>query len=184
MFLWDRKFAERQRRAYRAEDSKLVPTDGQTIVDAFLRKQSSRLDPPQLSYGALRNFLESAGEVPWDDASASSTQDTPLALLDDRRDDTGWIDINGTQHAARNWDGYVDYPPQGESRVSGLLNPGDLYKKLLKSVSFISIAFHLARSILKKMTETIGWRGASCLLCCQNESSGILPDKCVDTLRI
>ena len=150
VFLWDRKFAERQRRAYRAEDSKLVPTDGQTIVDAFLGKLSSKLDPPQLSYSALRKFLESAGEAPWGNVSISSTQDQSLALLDDRRDETGWIDVNGSHHAARNWDGYVDYPPQGESRVSGLLNPRDLYSKLLKSVSLIFTAFRLPRSELTK----------------------------------
>ena len=140
VFLWDRKFAERQRRAYRAEDSKLVPTDGQTMVDAFLGIQNSRLDPPQFSYNALRKFLESADEVPWDNISAPSPQDAPLTLLDDRRDDTGWQDINGTQHSARNWDGYSDYPPRGESRISGLFNPEDLYRKLLRSVGVLSSA--------------------------------------------
>ena len=134
VFVWDRKFAERQRRAYRAEDNKLVPADGEAIVDLFLRRQRSRLDPPQLSYSALRRFLESANVVNWDNIPTPSTHDINLVLLDDRRDDTGWHDINGTQHSARNWDGYSDRPPPGENIVSGLLNPGDLYRKLLKSV--------------------------------------------------
>lgn len=65
-----------------------------------------------------------------------------LVLLDDRRDGTVWQDINGTQHSPRNWDGYANYPSRGEKRVSGLLNPKDLYNKLLESVSLQSSDFH------------------------------------------
>ena len=134
MFIWDRKFTERQRRAYQFEDKKLAPKQGQTIISAFLEEQSSRLDPPQYNWTALRSFLEAAGNVTWSDVPSSPSQNAPLALLDDRRDDTGWQDINGAQHSARNWDEYAEYPPPGESRVSGLFSPGELYRKQLRSV--------------------------------------------------
>ena len=134
MFIWDRKFTERQRRAYQFEDKNLAPDRGQTIISAFLQEQSSRLDPPQFNYTALGNFLRAAGSVSWQNIPSSLQHNVPLALLDDRRDDTGWQDINGAQHSARNWDSYAEYPPQGESRISGLFNPGELYRKQLRSV--------------------------------------------------
>ena len=133
VFIWDQNFAARQTIRYRAEDNHLVPADGQRIIDAFLEEQRSRLDPPHVSYVALRKFLESAGEVSWDKDATPSNRNVLLVLLDDRRDGTGWQDINGTQHSPRNWDGYANYPSRGEKRVSGLLNPKDLYNKLLKA---------------------------------------------------
>ncbi len=134
MFVWNRNFTERQRRAYQFEDKRLAPDHGQTIISAFLKEQSSRLDPLQYNYTALTNFLEAAGNVIWPNVPSSPHHNTPLALLDDRRDDTGWEDINGTQHSARNWDRYADYPPQGKSRNSGLFGPGELYRKQLRGV--------------------------------------------------
>lgn len=135
-FVWDRGLAARQTIKYRAEDNKLVPAGGQKIIDAFLGEQRSRLDPPHVSYIALRKFLESAGEVSWDKVPTPSSLDRLLVLLDDRRDGTGWQDINGAQHSPRNWDEYTNYPPRGEKRVSGLFNPKELHKKLFGSVSF------------------------------------------------
>ena len=134
MFVWDRKFAERRRRAYQFEDKKLALEQGQTVVTAFLQEQSSRLDPPQFNYTALRDFLGAAGNVVWSSIPSLPQHNAPLALLDDRRDDTGWQDINGEHHSARNWDRYAEYPPQGANRVSGLFNSGELYRKQLRSV--------------------------------------------------
>lgn len=45
-FRWDKKFTQRERRAYPAKDRKLTPEANQTIVDAFFRELTSRLDPP------------------------------------------------------------------------------------------------------------------------------------------
>lgn len=135
VFVWDRRFAERQRRAYRAEDNKLTPENQQTLVSAFLEEQLSRLDPPQFSYTALRDFLEAANEAHLRTVPMPSQHDSMLALLDDRQDVTGWKDIGGAHHSARDWVGYADYAPPGESRISGLFNPGDLYRKLSRSVS-------------------------------------------------
>ena len=134
MFIWDRKFTERQRRAYQFEDKNLASDRGQTIIGAFLQEQSSRLDPPQFNYTALGKFLGAAGSVSWQNIPSSLQHNVPLALLDDRRDDTDWQGINGAQHSARNWDSYAEYPPQRESRISGLFNPGELYRKQLRSV--------------------------------------------------
>ena len=57
-----------------------------------------------------------------------------VALVDDRRDPTGWQSA-GEHRGARDWDGYARYPPEGVDQKSDVLNAGDLYRKLLASVS-------------------------------------------------
>ena len=133
VFEWDKKFVQRERRAYPAEDKKLTPDVNQSIVDAFLNQLSSRLDPPQFSYTALRRFLETADDR--DLTSSPSTRyEVPLVLLDDRKDVTGWADASGDQHSARNWDVYARYPPKGENVSITLMHAQDLYQKQLQSV--------------------------------------------------
>ena len=135
VFVWDRKFAQRQRLTYRAEDNKITPEAHQTIIEAFFKQRGSRLDPPQYRYVALRRFLEQAN---FDDLVAQpmpSRHSTPLVLLDDRRDDTGWLGMDGEQHSARNWDGYVSYPPAGSCQFTALMHAGQLYQRNSASVS-------------------------------------------------
>ena len=134
VFVWDRKFAQRQRLTYRAEDNKIAPEAHQTI-EAFFKELGSRLDPPQYKYVALWRFLEQADP---DDLLAPNTPSrysTPLVLLDDRRDDTGWLGMDGEQHPARNWEGYVSYPPAGSCQYTAMMHAIELYQRHLASVS-------------------------------------------------
>ena len=135
VFVWDRKFAQRQRLTYRAEDNKITPEAHQTIVEAFFKQLGSRLDPPQYKYVALRRFLEQANPDDLVAQSLPSRHSMPLVLLDDRRDDTGWLGMDGKQHSARNWDGYVSYPPAGSCQFTAMMHAGQLYQRHLASVS-------------------------------------------------
>ena len=135
VFIWNRKFAQRQRLTYRAEDNKLTHEPHQTIVEAFFRELGSRLDPPQYNYATLRKFLEQADPKDLIQQPLSSRYNAPLVLLDDRRDDTGWYGLDGEQYSARNWDGYVCYPPEGSCRFTSSMDAGQLYQRQLASVS-------------------------------------------------
>ena len=135
VFVWSRKFAQRQRLTYPAEDKNLTPEPHQTIVEAFFRELGSRLDPPQYKYATLRKFLEQADSKDLVQRAPSSRYSAPLVLLDDRRDDTGWHGQDGEQHSARNWHGYVSYPPVGSCRFTSLMDAGQLYQRQLVSVS-------------------------------------------------
>ena len=135
VFVWDRKFAQRQRLTYRAEDNKLTPEPHQTVIDAFLQELSSRLDPPQYRYIALRQFLEQANPNDLTAQAPQSRYNAASVLLDDRRDDTGWHGMDGEQHSARNWDDYISYPPAGSSQYAGLMHARELYQRQMASVS-------------------------------------------------
>lgn len=132
---WDKKFTQRERRAYPAEDRKLTPDANQTIVDAFFRELTSRLGPPQYSYTLLRSYLEQANENDLRQPNVATSHAQHLILLDDRRDATGWLGTDGEIYSARDWDGYSRYPPGGENASILLLNTHDLYKKQSRSVS-------------------------------------------------
>lgn len=141
VFVWDKKLTRRQKKAYRAHDNKLEPEGQQTLITAFLEADNSKLDPPQYNYTALGAFLERADEA------VIRTEPTPpghtrlLAWLDDRCDSTGWKDHYGGEHSARNWDEYLSHPPEGENVRSDVLNVGDLYRRLCRSVSETGIIF-------------------------------------------
>lgn len=137
VFEWDKRFVQRERRAYAAEDRKLTPKANQTIVDAFFEELGSRLDPPQYSYTTLRRFLEKADEQDLTSSTSSTRYDVPLVLLDDRRDATGWLGSDGGWHSARDWDGYAEYPPEGRTPTIALMHAQDLYQKQLRSVSHL-----------------------------------------------
>lgn len=143
-FEWDKRFIQRDRRAYPAEDRKLTPEVNQTLVDAFFEELGSRLDPPQYNYTRLRSFLEKTNEDDLTSTTISARYDLPLVLLDDRRDVTGWLDPDGDQHSARNWDGYAVYPPEGEDAVTTILHARDLYQKQLRSVPN-ALLFNMSR---------------------------------------
>lgn len=134
VFAWDPKFRRRTRRAYPAEDNKLTPEAHQTIVDAFFAELTSRLDPPQYSYTPLRRFLGQADEKDLQNPSATIPGSQELVLLDDRRDNTGWLGIDGEAYSARDWESYSRYPPAGENPVTLLLDIQGLYKWQSSSV--------------------------------------------------
>ena len=135
VFEWGKRFVQRDRRAYPAEDTKLTPAPDQSLTDAFFEELGSRLDPPQFNYTNLRRFLANADEEDLRSPTSSSRYDLPLVLLDDRRDVTGWLDPNGDHHSARDWDNYATYPPEGEKPTISLMHAQDLYQKQLRSVN-------------------------------------------------
>ncbi|KAL9118401.1 MAG: hypothetical protein Q9187_005053 [Circinaria calcarea] len=131
---WDRKFTKRRQKAYLAEESNLTQDAKQSTLTSFLNEQASRLDPPDHNFIELRAFLERASDAELMGDPSLPRYNVPIALLDDRRDNTGWQDSRGEHYAARDWDGYASYPPQGESRFSRLFSAGDLYRRLQTSV--------------------------------------------------
>ena len=134
VFAWDPKFRRRARRTYPAEDRKLTPEANQTIVDAFFTQWTSRLDPPQYSYTALRRFLGQADEKDLQKPNATGPGSQELVLLDDRCDNTGWLGTDGEAYSGRDWDGYSRYPPEGENAVTLLLDIQGLYQRQSSSV--------------------------------------------------
>ena len=135
MFIWDKKFESRRRYAYRTEESSFEQRSGQTTIDAFLSAKTSWLDPTDHNYISLRAFLGRADDVDLIRDPPFDQDNRLLALIDERRDTTGWIDINGEHHSARDWDGYASYPPEGKLRSADILNACNLYRKLQSSVS-------------------------------------------------
>ncbi|MCJ1247183.1 hypothetical protein MMC30_004397 [Trapelia coarctata] len=135
VFVWDRKFETRQKHAYRTEEGSLIQELDQTALTAFLHEKISRLDPPSHNHTNLQAFLSQV-------CDADLLRDPPLrqdtkivALVDERCDNTGWLDVTGKRHAGRDWGGYVNYPPTGEVRPPEMLNAHDLYKKLQTSTA-------------------------------------------------
>lgn len=135
-FVWDRKFATRQQLSYRLEESLITPQQQQSLVDAFLSKHKSRLDPPQYNCTALKSFLETAKEAELTHNPPHPDNAAKIVLIDDRRDPTGWLSA-GEHHGARDWNGYDRYPPEGSSQYSAVLNAVDLYERLLVKVSYV-----------------------------------------------
>ena len=108
-FTWNTIFSSRQDLKYPSEDRKLDVPDGSTLIDVFLDAQRSRLDPPQYNCVELEAFLRTASEP---DRSNYSPSQNFNALVDDRRDSTGWQSAD-QRYFARDWDGYSSYPPEG-----------------------------------------------------------------------
>lgn len=128
LFLWDRKFSVRRQQAYHAEDNRLAPDPQQTIVDAFINERREHLHPLQYSYTALRRFVASARLSDLTAPATPAEHTQHLVLLDDRRDPYGGA------HSTRNWDGYTDYPPEGERQWSRVLDAGEFYRRLMEKV--------------------------------------------------
>ena len=137
VFVWDKKFATRREAAYHAESNKVAAEDQQSIVDAFLDQFGTRLDPPQFSYATLRDFLEEADEDELKSDPTLAQHRQVNILLDGRRDNTGWKDVNDNWHRARDWNIYAEEgrPPEGENVTCTRMDAGDLYRKQLQSVS-------------------------------------------------
>lgn len=134
---WEKRFAVRREEVYHAESNKVKAEDQLSIVDAFLDKFRTRLDPPQLSYAAVRKFLELADEnqLKVDPTPAQYRQIN--ILLDDRRGNTGCKDVNDNWHRARDWNSYAEEgrPPEGANVTCSRMDAGELYRKQLQSVS-------------------------------------------------
>ncbi len=126
--IWDRKFSVRRQHTYLAEDNRLAPGPQQTIFDAFLQERRELLRPLQYSYAALRMFVASARLSDLTAPTTPAEHTTRLVLLDDRRD------ASGGARSTRNWDGYRDYPPEGERQWSAVLNAAEFYRRLIEKV--------------------------------------------------
>ncbi|KAI9763551.1 MAG: hypothetical protein M1839_006377 [Geoglossum umbratile] len=121
MLLWDKRFQSRQKQAYGSEDVRhTTASDSEDPIESFLTYKLDRLDPPQYTYRALLDFLNRARLV---DLTTNIPPTERNILVDDRRDLTDTL-------STRNWDKYVSYPPEGESRSLNLLNERELYVKL------------------------------------------------------
>lgn len=125
---WDKKFEQRRRDAYGAEDKKLRPRSDQSKITAFLEQQGTNLDHWDFAYTALRDYIVSEKEELLQRKSPPTSDDTPLALLDDRRD------TQQGEHSARNWQEYESNPPIGRNVAVLTLDAGDLYRRLLTKV--------------------------------------------------
>ena len=153
VFAWDGRFAVRQNDAHNHERYKLAPLDGESIITTFLNFFGSRLDPPQYNHAKLQKFLEQSDRDFLLDPNAIGAEHT--ILLDDRRDDTGWQDINQERHFARDWTSYAaGYPPEGESVLFSMLNAKKLHEKQSKSVYiFIHFLMNLEAYNLQKLDD-------------------------------
>ena len=134
VFVWDKTFTSRQKQVYRSHDNKLKPAAQQPPITAFLEADASKLDPPQYNFTNLAAFLERANEAVIRTDATPPGHTRSLAWLDDRCDNTGWKDYYGEERSARNWDEYPSHPPEGENIRSEVLDVGDLYRRLCKSV--------------------------------------------------
>ena len=128
-FVWDRAFADRQWRSYRLELDLINPQLHESIVDVFISGQKSRLDPPQYTCTALKSFLDSASASELSQIPPRSCNAAKIALIDDRRDPTGWQG-GGEHRGARDWDGYARYPPEGVDQYFNALDAAGLYARL------------------------------------------------------
>jgi hypothetical protein len=125
-FLWDRQFCVRQRQKYNAEDKKVLenPASAADLIDAFFDKHESILNPPCYNFVALKEFLVKA------DFQHLTTRRPNLALLDDRREDSGG------DGSMRNWesDQYARQPQPGNNVQRLVLDEGVLLTKLRENV--------------------------------------------------
>lgn len=132
---WDTKFEQRQEYKYAGEDAKVVPGGNGSKVDAFFAQQGSSLDPQDYAYTALRDFLEPVRNERFEQRSRLLDGGDSLALVNDRRDTTGWKDDQKKLHYARNWKEYEKRPPAGENAYFELLDVRKFYGRLKENVS-------------------------------------------------
>ena len=85
---------------------------------------------------ALKRFLDQGDEQ----FRTNNKHTAHVAFIDERSDDTGWKDYAGeTHHAARDWDGYASYPPQGGNSSTRYVNAADMYGHLSKKYSELGV---------------------------------------------
>jgi hypothetical protein len=123
---WDLRFCVRQRVKYNVEDYKVLENPASTadLIEAFFEEHDSILNPPYYNYVALKEFLAQA------DLQHLTTSKPALALLDDRREESG------NDGSMRDWesDRYARQPPSGENVQRLVLDEGALFTKLRENV--------------------------------------------------
>jgi hypothetical protein len=130
-FRWDRRFCVRQRQKYNVEDNKVLenPASTAALIEAFFDEHQSILNPPCYNYVRLKEFLQEA------DLQHLSTSGRVMALLDDRREDSGG------DGSMRNWesDRYARQPPEGSNVARLAVDESALFTKLRENVSLAHI---------------------------------------------
>jgi hypothetical protein len=127
LFTWDSKFSKRQENLYAAEDYRVECAAGQGALDAFLTTQLHGLQPPDFSFDALRQFLETVTYDELTGAQPLTAADLrKLVYLDERKDPTD------LEYTSRNWTKYAQYPPEGISVFSQPLNAKELFEHLVQ----------------------------------------------------
>ena len=157
-FTWDRNLSVRQDKKYASEDRKLARDPGQPLIEAFLKAQRSGLDPPQYICPDLEAFLRSAPER---DSPLQNEGRDICALVDDRRDDTGWQSIS-QRHFARDWHGYATYPPAGSDIHFDVLDTTALESRMLESVGYSIISTSLCSVLNPRRERTPGPKEERC----------------------
>lgn len=132
---WDTKFEQRQEYKYAGEDAEVEPGDDESKVDAFFAQQGSSLDPQAYAYTALHDFLNRVRDERFEQRPRLINRKDCLALVNDRRDTTGWKDDDKKLHYARNWKEYEKRPPAGENAYFELLDVWKFYGRLKENVS-------------------------------------------------
>ena len=139
---WDAKFTKRNDIVYPAENTRVVPQDGETRIEAFFTRQSHGLLPSQYSYDALRRFLSKA-KVEYLDGTRSldpTSKDAEKTILLDERKDTTPIN----KFTSRDWTEYAERPPEGAwppdaaPKGTTILQTKELFDRLMKDVTFSS----------------------------------------------
>jgi hypothetical protein len=141
-FVWDPHLSVRQPIAYKAEDNKLLVEPAQTVVSAFLQHRSSHLDPPDLTFKRLGEFLGEADIRDLEDRTRPANL-SHLALVDDRRDPCGLEEEQPGQPLKSNgltriWtsEKYATRPIEGKNRYRESLNERGLYDRLCLKVKY------------------------------------------------
>lgn len=140
---WDLKFTQRNNKLYVVENTKPFKpgrnedgspkNDESSKIDLFFTEQAHGLLPRDYSYYALRDFLSSANLSLLNEGQPidlNSKDGEKIVLLDQRMDPSS-LNIFTSRH----WQGYNQYPPEGEEIFSGVLSAKDLCDKLNEEVS-------------------------------------------------
>lgn len=135
---WDTKFEQRQEYKYAGEDAEAEPVGTESKIDAFFAQQGSSLDPQDYAYTALHDFIKCVRDERFEQRSRLLDRGDRLALVNDRRDTTGWKDDDEKLHYARNWKEYEKRPPAGENGYFELLDVWNFYGRLKENVSISS----------------------------------------------
>lgn len=139
VFVWDKKYTNRQLLQHQLNDQKLTLRAHQSPITAFLEERASELDLPQYSYPALTTFLEKADSAVIQMVPTPPGHTRKLAWVDDRSDTSGWKDSEGQHHSPRDWEGYSRFPPEGVDISTSVLDVGGLFRRLCARVSSSSI---------------------------------------------
>ena len=126
-------FATRQWKSHALEVSLIEPQPHESIVDTFISGQKSWLDPPQCDCPALKSFLDSASPAALSQLPPRPANAAKIALIDDRRDHTGWQG-GGEHRGARDWEGYDRYPPEGVDQYFSAVTAAELHARLKVNV--------------------------------------------------